>query len=223
MRKGECPLVIDKSFEPDGRIPLFPETSFSVPFRYGLRLRDDLYTKTVAPLLPSQHLPPVMLAAPPVLLVGQGRQELLNRDTLQSHVAPALATPYQAYCVMEIPVTDWHSREVQFLRFYYRHIEPTRLGLGSSSEEPIWKIALREILGSTWLYRYLSRNVASDRELTNIVLSRLLWNQASPKTIANFKSELRKEGVIQASWVKTEPAPASVIFLDEYRTPPSRD
>lgn len=217
MRTGVCTLTTDNDFEADGRIPLFPETSFSVPFRYGLRLRDDFDSPAVSKEIRSQHLSPIMLAVPPVLLVDRhGRQELLNRDTLESH-APSAATPYQAYCVMEILVEDWHSREVQFLRFYYRHIEPTRLGLNTQGDEPTWKTALRELLGSPWLYRYLCRKVAGDRDLSNSLIARLLWYQASPKTIANFKSELRKAGLIQGKLVKAGPPSASIVRLDDYR------
>lgn len=209
-------------FEPDGRLPLFPEASFSVSFRYGMRLRDNLDLSVVVREPPSRHLPPVMAAAPPVLLIDRGgKQELINRATLDSHVIPPLATPHQAYCVIEIPVSDWHSREVQFLRFYYRHIEPARLGLEvNRGEEPYWKSALREILGSGWLYRYLCRQVAADEDLSNELLSRIIWHQASPRTIANFKSELRKAGGVYegiGTPARSKPA-AKVYTLDDYRS-----
>lgn len=219
MNNDEHHLGMGKGFSPDGRLPLFPQMSFSVPFRYGMRCRDDLDAEIAVRDTRSQFLPPVFAAAPPVLLVdSEGRQELLNKDTVKSHVVPPLSSSHQAYCVMEIPVSSWHSREVQFLRFYYRHIEQVRLGLDpGDGDEPAWKTAIREILGSNWLYRYLCRQVAADTDLTNTMLSRLLWHEISPRTIANYKTELRKRGIIAG---KTEPKPtlpAPVVALADYR------
>lgn len=201
-----------------GQLRLFPEIAFSVPFRYSVRLLHNLAATVAVRASPSQFLPPVMLAAPPVMLVDDdGRQELLNGQTLELHMMQSNATEHTSVCVMEVPVTNWHSRDVQFLRFYYRHIEPTRLGLPCpETGEPAWKAALREIMDSSWLQRLLRHQTAGDGLLTNSLLSKVFWYQVSPRTIANYKGELRKTmGVTLDS-----PAPAGsalVLALDDYR------
>lgn len=204
-----------------GRIRLFPQIAFSVPFRYGVRRLRSLALKVAVQVAPSQFLPPVLLAAPPVVLVDeQGRQELLNEAAVQMHIMSSSTAADQALYVMEVPVSSWHSREVQFLRFYYRHIEPTRLGfVCPETGEAAWKGALREIMRSTWLQRFLRQKAAADGMLTNAILSQLLWHQVSHRTIANYKGELRKTCRAEAfaPTLQTSAGSAAVMALDDYR------
>lgn len=195
-------------FEPDGRLPLFPQLAYSVPYRLSLRYRNDLDARKAIREEPSYYLPPVMLPTLPVLLVDQtGAQELLNGPTLETHVLPPTAIACQAYCVIELPVTNWCSRVVDFLRFYYRRIEPARMGVDDAvTGEPAWKVAIREIVETSWLSHFLSQRVLCRDRLTNAALSRLLWHQVSPRTVASYKADLRKAR-----------AQRRVVSLDDFR------
>lgn len=201
-----------------GRLRLFPGTAFSVPFRYGIRMASQLDSGQVSDARFSTYLPPVLVVAPPVLLVDDnGYQEWLNEASVAMHLTHV---GEHALHVMEIPISHWHSRDVQFLRFYFRHIEPARLGLVCpTTGEPAWRGALKEILSSTWLQRFLRQKTAGDGSLTNAILSQLVWYQASQRTIAKYKGKIGQACSMPiASPPASPPAMASaVVSLADHR------
>lgn len=206
-------------FETEGRFPLFPQLAYTIPFRSCLRLWNDLEADQAVRHPRSSHLKPIWLSAPPVLLVdAHDRQEWLNHRIREMYSLFSPAIAQQAYWVHEVPVTSWHTREVQLLRFYYRFIEPARLGLDDpESGEPAWKMAIREIFDSHWLHRHLSQQVAQAGPLTNPLLSKILWGTVSPRTIGRFRAKLRQGSARRPTGAFQGGTPSRITRLDDYR------
>lgn len=179
------------------QLALFPRLEFSVPARMSIRASSELES-TAQPneKYLNSFLQPVYLAIPPVyLMLPDGQQHWLNRDTLTTLAAIDAINLPRLFYVLEV-IDNEDEGAAEFLKFYFRHIEPLRAGVTISGEgESEWINAIIKVMGDTALNKYLCDRVLGVPYISNQDWVDLLWNRVSQSTVANMKTKLRKQGL----------------------------